>query len=325
MSFPQSIRYLIRLRDDSRGFMRYGRKEHTIAILTLVPSIVAVLVFVYGCIGWTFRVSLSDWKGILPNFTCIGIKNYLTIFKSDRFVIDLLNNLFFSFFFIGGCVFAGMGLAILLDRPIKGEAVFRNIYIFPLAISFVVSGIAWKWLLSPNSGINMLLNTLLSRIGWESARIEWQWYISTRKIGPFHLALLSPAIAACWQFVGYIMAMYLAGLRTIPEELREAAHVDGASSWKVYRMIIIPLLRPVTLSALIILGHISLKIFDLIYVMTGSGPGYATEVPSLYMYELTFRANFYSRGAAVAVVMFAMVAVIIIPYLIICLRREVEV
>jgi glucose/mannose transport system permease protein len=138
------------------------------------------------------------------------------------------------------------------------------------------------------------------------------------------MALNGVAIAAVWQMSGFCMAMFLAGLRGIPEELREAARVDGASESQIFWRVIFPLLRPITLSAVIILGHISLKIFDLIYVMTKGGPGFSTDLPSLYMFDATFQQNLYSRGAAIATMLLLMVAILIVPYLIWNLRGETE-
>jgi glucose/mannose transport system permease protein len=138
------------------------------------------------------------------------------------------------------------------------------------------------------------------------------------------VALVPVVIAAAWQLTGYTMAMYLAGLRAIPDELREAARVDGASEFDLYRRIMLPLLRPITLSALIVLGHISLKIFDLVYTMTGKGPGFVTDVPGIFMFETTFQGNHYSQGAAISMIMLFMVALVIVPYLVFSLRREVE-
>jgi len=303
--------------------VRQSRKERLIVILTILPSVAAIILFVYGFIAWSVAVSFSNWKGILPDYSIASplFKNFISIFKSQRFTIDIFNNIFFSFFFLALCVGGGLLLAILLDKSIKGEGVFRTVYLLPLAISFVVTGVVWKWIFAPSTGVNLLLTGLLSKIGIEHT-VNFGWYTSTASIGPFNIALLPVIIAASWRYIGYVMAMYLAALRGIPAELKEAARVDGASEFTIYRRIILPLLKPITLSALIILGHISLKMFDLFYVMTGSGSGFVTDVPSIYMYETTFRASEYGRGAAISLVMLVMVAVVIIPYITISLRKE---
>jgi len=226
-------------------------------------------------------------------------------------------------FFLLLCIGVGLLLAILLDQKIKGEGIFRTIYLFPMALSFVVTGVVWQWIFAPGTASRPRgINALLDIIGLEN--LQWKWYTDTTSIGPFHLALIPVIIAASWQLIGYTMAMYLAGLRGIPEELREAARVDGASEYSVYRHIILPILSPITLSALIVLGHISLKIFDLIYTMTGKGPAFVTDVPGIFMFETTFQGNHYAQGAAISMVMLFMVALVIIAYLWYSLRREVE-
>jgi glucose/mannose transport system permease protein len=229
---------------------------------------------------------------------------------------------FFSILFLALCIGGGLLLAILVDQSIKGEGIFRTVFLFPLAISPVVTGVAWKWIFSPKTGINVLLSNFLSKIGLKHT-VEFGWYTSTVSFGHFNIALIAIIIAASWAFVGYVMAMYLAALRGIPAELKEAARVDGASEFKIYTKIILPLLKPITLSALIILGHISLKMFDLIYVMTGRGPGFVTDFPSIFMYDTTFTASKYGQGAAISLIMLLMVAVVIIPYLTISLRKGV--
>jgi glucose/mannose transport system permease protein len=302
--------------------MKLLKKERTIVILTVVPSILGIAVFVYGFIGWTVVVSLSNWNGILPDYSFAGLKNFVDVFKNVRFTTDIYNNAFFSLLFIGVSIGGGLMLAILVDQSVKGRNFFRNAFLFPMVISPVVTAVAWKWIFSPNTGINSLINTLLLKIGVDHT-VEFGWTISTIQIGPFNVALTALIIAACWTFVGYIMAMYLAAIRGIPSELIESARVDGASEFMIYWRVILPLLKPITLGAVIILGHISLRMFDLFYVMSGRGPGFITDFPSIFMYEATFRANRYGQGAAISLIMLAMVAVVIIPYLKISLRKGV--
>lgn len=309
--------------------MSHMRRERWIGFLMVLPSIILLAIFVYGFIGWTTVVSLSQWDGIEPNYAWAGFENFRLLFSSDggiaakRFSIDLWNTLFFTIFFLLLCIGGGLLLAILLDQKVKGEGFFRTIYLFPMALSFVVTGVVWQWIFAPGTSSRPRgINALLENFGLEFLR--WKWYTDTSSIGPFHLALIPIIIAAAWQLTGYTMAMYLAGLRGIPEELREAARVDGASEFQIYRHIIMPLLRPITFSALIVLGHISLKIFDLIYAMTGKGPGFVTDVPGIFMFETTFRGNHYAQGAAISIIMLLMVAVVIVPYLVYSFKEEVE-
>jgi glucose/mannose transport system permease protein len=304
-------------------------------ILMIAPSAIAIGIFVYGFIAWTGYVSLSRWRGILPDFTFVGLTNYQNIFTTARFQTDIRNTIVFTLFFLIGSLGVGLLLAVLLDSKVKGESIFRLIYLFPMALSFVVTGTVWQWLFAPGTPQDPVgINLLFQRIGlplfqdWSTVATVvpgggWMPGWSRTRIG-VPLAMLPVVIAAVWQMSGFTMAMYLAGLRGIPDELREAARVDGASEWQIFRRITLPLLQPVTLSAIIILGHISLKIFDLILTQTGGGPGNATDVPGIFMYETTFKSNKYAEGAAVAIVMLLMVAVLIVPYLIQSMKSETE-
>jgi glucose/mannose transport system permease protein len=308
--------------------MAHARRERWLAFLMVLPSIILIAIFVYGFIGWTTTVSLSKWDGIEPDYTWVGLENFRKLLvgggtSARRFHIDLWNTFFFTLLFLVACVVVGLVLAILLDQQIKGEGIFRTIYLFPMAISFVVTGVVWQWIFAPGTETRLRgVNALLHSVGLDILR--WGWYTDTTSIGPFHVALIPVIIAAAWQLTGYTMAMYLAGLRSIPEELREAARVDGASEIGIYRHVILPMLQPITLSALIILGHTSLKIFDLVFTMTGRGPGFVTDVPGIFMFETTFQGNHYSQGAAISIIMLLTVAVVVVPYLIHSLRREVE-
>jgi len=160
------------------------------------------------------------------------------------------------------------------------------------------------------------INLLLERAGLGFLKSGWY---TDPKIG-----IKAVVIAAVWQMSGYVVAMYVAGLRSIPEELREAARIDGASEIQIYRYVILPLLRPITLGAVIILGHISLKIFDLIVAMTGPGIGFCCDVPAYFMWETTFHSNRFAQGASIAIIMLMMVAVLIVPYLVYSLRKEAQ-
>ena len=284
----------------------------------VAPSVVAIAVFVYGFIAWTGFTSLTRWNDILPNYAWVGWRNYLNLFQAFRFRIDILNTVKFTAAFLAGSIAIGFVLAVVLDQRIRGEAFFRTIYLAPLAISFIVTGVVWHWLLNPGSaqlgsvGINLLLERL--HLGF----LRTGWYTDP------HIGILAVAIAATWQMSGYVMALYLAGLRGIPDDIREAARVDGAGEWQLYRRILVPLLQPVTLSAVIILGHISLKIYDLVVAMTGPGPGFSSDVPAFFMFDTTFRGNHFAQGAAIAEILLLLVAVLTVPYLVYSTRTEVE-
>jgi glucose/mannose transport system permease protein len=323
-------------------------RDRIYSLLIITPSVILIGIFVYGFIGFTGVASVSKWDSLTPDFTFVGMRNYAKLFTIDRFLSDLRNTVTFTVLFLAGCLIIGLFLAILLDQRVKGEAVFRSIFLFPMAISYIVTGVVWRWLLNPgtmqtgSSGVNLLFE----KVGLDFLR--WGWFTDptilhvppessvgqflagigltalTSKYVGISLAMISVVLAATWQMSGYTMAMYLAGLRAIPDELREAARVDGASEIQIYRRIIMPMLRPITLSAVIILGHMSLKIFDLVVSMTGPGPAFATDVPAFFMFDTTFRGNNFAQGAAIAIMLLIMVAVLVVPYLVYTNRTETE-
>lgn len=294
--------------------------DRTLAILLIAPSLIAIAVFVYGFIGWTAVASVSRWDNVVPDFTFVGLLNFERLFANARFQQDLTNTVIFTIAFVIGCIAIGMGLAILLDQKIRGENIFRNIYLFPMAVSFIVTGVVWRWLENPSSGMNKILdvtlNPVLGLVG--IAPVHPGWFIDP------NIGILGVVLAAAWQMSGYIMALYLAGLRSIPDELREAARVDGANEIETYRHIILPLLNPITLSAVIILGHISLKIFDLTSAMTGPGPDFIDDMPAYFMFVTVFQGNHFAQGAAIAIVLLLGVSVLVVPYLVYSVRTETE-
>ena len=285
-------------------------------ILFITPSIVAVGIFIYGFIGWTGFISLTKWNDVLPDYTLVGFKNYQKLFANMRFQIDLHNTLVFTVIFVTSCLLIGLLLAVLIDQRIKGEGIFRNLFLLPMSVSFIVSGVIWRWLFNPGSiqmG-NIGVNQLFEKVGLNF--LICGWYTDP------DIGIKAVAIAAIWQFSGYTMALYLAGLRGIPLELREAASIDGADQFQIFYHIILPFLRPITFGAIIILGHISLKIFDLIVAMTGSGPAFSCDVPAFFMYDTTFRGNHFAQGASIAIVLLLLVSLLIIPYLVSTFRKE---
>lgn len=293
--------------------------ETVMSVGILLPSIVAVAIFVYGFIGWSIRVSLSQWKGLNVDFTLANppLKNFIDLFLHDpRFLVDLRNTGLFTVLFIVGCLIIGLGLAVLLDQRLKGESLFRGIFLFPMSISFIASGVVWGWLMNPAAGSRITgINLIFKSLGLD-------FLISNWLITPQPWGMAFTVIPAVWQLSGFTMALYLGGLRSIPEDLREAARVDGASEFQIYRYIILPLLQPVTLSAVIILGHMSLKIFDLIVAL--GKKAYALDVPGIYMWTTTFDGTQYAQGAAIGIVMLVSVAILVVPYLINSMRTEAE-
>jgi len=284
-------------------------------LLLLSPSLIVLAVFVYGLIGWTVNLSLQDKHNALPSEGFVGLDNYTNLFTndiSDRFTHSLRNLAVFTVVFIVGTLVMGVLWAVLLERGARAEGLFRTIYLFPMAVSFVASGVVWRWLMNSGTGDNAGgLNVIFS--GLHLGFLENRWWTDP------NWGMAAMALPAIWQLSGYIMALFLAGFRGIPQELREAAVMDGASTFQLYRQVLFPQLTPVALSALIILGHMSMKMFDLI--MSVSGPQYLTEVPSVYIWQMLL-TNDQAKAAAIAVFLLLVVAVVIVPYLVYVNRAE---
>lgn len=287
------------------------RGDRLIALLVLSPSIFLVGLFIYGFIGWTFYISTVDWNSVVENYDFVGLKNWTRLVNDARFHSDLRNHLIYAAGFMSQCLILGFILATLLDQKIKSEAVFRTIFIFPFAVSGIVTGVAWRWLMHPSSGLNLIF----ASIGLENFQPAW---FATPRHG-----MWAVTIAAAWQFTGYVMALYLAGLRGIPAELREAAAIDGAGSIAIYRYVIIPLLMPVTFIAIVLTGMNSIRVFDLVTAMGGSGPAFATDTLAYNMYQTTFGSYRFSLGAAIASFMILLSMFLVIPYLR-SMRQEIE-
>ncbi|WP_251975742.1 carbohydrate ABC transporter permease [Salinicola avicenniae] len=278
------------------------RLQRWLPKLVLSPSCVLILFFVYGFIAWTSYISFSN-SGMLPEYTWAGLRQWSRLWGSWTWGIALHNIWVFGLLYIVSCTLLGLLLAILLDQRIRAEGALRTVYLYPMALSFIVTGTAWQWFLNPGLGLEKTVQAL----GWES--FSFNWLIDS------NMAIYTVVIAAVWQATGFIMAMFLAGLRGIDGEMIKAAQIDGAPAWKIYLRIIIPQLRPVFLSAVVVLAHLAIKSFDLIVAMTGGGPGNATAVPATFMYSYAFSRNEMGIAAASAVFMLAVIAALIIPYL----------
>ena len=285
------------------------RLQAWIPKLVLSPSLALTLLFVYGFILFTAYLSFTDSR-ILPSFGWVGFENYEKLWRLSHWKISISNLGVFAVCYIGICTAIGLALAIGLDQKIRGEGVLRPIYLYPMALSFIVTGTAWKWFLDPGIGLENTMHLW----GWESFEFGW---IKDRE-----LAIYTIVLAAVWQSSGFVMAMFLAGLRGIDNEILKAAQIDGASNWNLYRRVIIPQLRPAFLSAFVILAHLAIKSYDLVIALTGGGPGRATELPATFMYSYTFTRNQMGIGASSAVIMLMTIAAIMIPYLYSELREK---
>lgn len=270
--------------------------------LVLAPSTFVVLIAVYVFIAWTAWISMSSSK-VVPIYDFVGLEQYIRLWATERWHTAVFNLFIFSSLFLIGAVFIGLLLAILLDQRVRAEGALRAIYLYPMALSFIVTGTAWKWILNPGLGIQKVVNDL----GWDSFVFNW--------IVDPHYAIYTVVIAGIWQSSGFAMAVFLAGLRGIDNSIIKAAQIEGASLPQIYWRIIVPMLRPAFLSVVVLLSHIAIKSFDLVLALTNAGPGGSTELPSTFMFAASFRRNQLGVGAASAMMMLMTVAAIIVPYL----------
>ncbi|MCW5663547.1 MAG: sugar ABC transporter permease [Piscinibacter sp.] len=270
--------------------------------LVLAPSFVISFLFIYGLMAWNGYLSLSASR-LLPNYEFVGFDQYVTLFESERWWVALKNLAIFGglFIFLGMAI--GLLLAILLDQKIRAEGALRTVYLYPMALSFIVTGTAWKWILNPGLGLEKVMHDW----GWTSFGFDWL-------INPDR-AIYTIVIAGVWQSSGFVMALFLAGLRGIDDSILKAAQIDGASLPRIYWRIIIPSLRPVFFSTLMVLAHLAIKSFDLVMALTAGGPGFATDLPATFMYTMSFSRGQIGLGAASATIMLATVAAIVVPYL----------
>ena len=286
-----------------------ARLDHWLPRLVLAPSFVLSFLFIYGLIAWNGYLSVSASR-LLPNYEFVGLQQYEILFESERWMVALKNLGIFSVLFIGIGMALGLLLAILLDQKIRAEGLLRTIYLYPMALSFIVTGTAWKWILNPGLG----LEHLMQQWGFENFRFDWL-------VDP-NMAIYTVVIAGVWQSSGFVMALFLAGLRGIDDSIIKAAQIDGATLPQIYWRIIIPSMRPVFFSTLMVLAHIAIKSFDLVMALTAGGPGFATDVPATFMYTHAFTRGQIGLGAASATVMLATVAAIVVPYLYSELRSQ---
>ncbi|MGB8314921.1 MAG: sugar ABC transporter permease [Aestuariivirga sp.] len=276
--------------------------------LVVSPLFAVSLFFVYGFIAWTIYISLTR-SAVLPNYQFAGVIQYERLWDTPRWYVALTNLFIFTSLFMLGCTAIGILLAILLDQRIRIEGTIRAIYLYPMALSFIVTGTAWKWILNPGLGLEHVIR------GWGFENFRFDWLVNP------HMAVYTVVIAGVWQSSGYVMALFLAGLRSVDDEILKAAAIDGAGPIRTYSSIVLPMVRPVFLSAFIILAHLAIKSFDLVMALTGGGPGYATDMPATFMYSFAFQRSELGEAAASAVMMLVTVVAIIVPYLYSELRR----
>jgi glucose/mannose transport system permease protein len=277
--------------------------ESILPKLVIAPAFVLGFAFIYGLMVWNGVLSVTASR-MLPNYDeFVGLEQYVRLFEMDRWWVALKNLGIFSVLYVGGSMLLGMFLAILLDQKIRSEGALRTIYLYPMALSFIVTGTAWKWILNPSLGLEKLMHDL----GWASFQFDWLVQGET--------AIYCVVMAGIWQSAGFAMALFLAGLRGIDDSIIKAAQMDGATLPRIYWRIILPILRPVVFSTIMVLSHLSIKSFDLVMALTGGGPGFSTDVPATFMYTMSFTRGQIGLGAASATMMLATVAAIVVPYL----------
>lgn len=268
--------------------------------IVLSPTVLTSLIFVYGFIGLTAYLSLTESR-LMPNYTFSGFSQYSALFEIDRWWVSATNLGIFGGLFILICLVVGLLLAIFLDQRIRAEGALRAIYLYPMALSFIVTGAAWKWILNPGLGLEKMMHD------WGFANFSMDWLVDS------DMAIYTVVIAGVWQSSGFVMALFLAGLRGIDDSIMKAAMVDGASLPTIYRRIVIPSLRPVFFSVLLVLSHIAIKSFDLVMALTAGGPGTSSDVPAIFMYQFSFTRGQLGLGAASAMMMLMTVLAVLVP------------
>ena len=282
-------------------------KKNIPTIIFIAPAVILVVIFVYIFSGWNVWTSLTDWRIIGRMGKFIGVQNYIELFTNDdTFRMCFFNTIKLMAIFIGLTIPLGIICAIFLDLGLKGKGIFRTIYLIPLSFSFVASATMWSWMFMPDKGS---INTLLRMLNLHF--LTQPWITSTRQ------AIICVAIVYIWQFSGFATLIYYAGISSVDPNIIDAVKVDGATTFQKYSRVVIPLQKPATLTVLLILLMYSLRAFDLVWVLTGGGPAFSSEVLATYMYRVTFNQNLFAYGASISFVMFILsFIIIIIPVLI---------
>lgn len=270
-------------------------------ILVIAPSIVASFVYVFVFAGWTFYISLSD-STLLPSYGFRGLDNYVSLWSNRRWGVAYTNLFYFSAFYVTCAMAFGLLLAILIDQRIRAESFWRTIFLYPLAVSFIVTGTVWQWLYNPASGIQFLVNSW----GWT----DFEFALTTDRKN----AIWAIIITGIWASAGFSMALFLAGLRSVDPDIIKAAQIDGASWFRTYWKVILPSIAPIFLAVAVVLLQFAIKTFDLAVALTNSGPGISTTFPATYVYDFMFQRGEIGEGAAAAMMVLAALAVVLVPY-----------
>ncbi|MGF1474662.1 MAG: carbohydrate ABC transporter permease [Geminicoccaceae bacterium] len=272
------------------------------ATTALIPAGLIVLVVYLGCMLWTVRLSFTSSK-LLPTLDWVGFDQYERLFASTRFQIAVENVLIFGVLFMAACLILGFLLAVFIDQRIRAEGFFRTVYLYPHALSFIVTGLVWQWFLNPTLGLQKLVRDT----GFESFSFDW---LVNRE-----MAIYTVVIAGVWQAAGLVMAILLAGLRGVDADIWKATKVDGIPTWRVYVSIVLPMLKPMVITATLLLAIAVVKVYDLVVAMTKGGPGIATDVPAKFVMDHLFQRTNVGLAMACATVMLVTVAAVLAPWL----------
>jgi len=326
----------------SRAKRPSRKRRFNAPALMLLPSFLVVSLFVYVFIAYSVGVSISEnWRPAKPDFTPSDpwYDSYIGLAKVPRFQADIRNSVVFTVLFLLLAVVVGFLFAAMVHNVLRARGFFRSFFLLPYALSFIVTGVVWRWLFNPVSGLNLLLRSSGVSGAYQSLTgnaLQPDWVSSPTVLGDISgileflipggdiiqvkmgipLALVAVVLAASWQLMGFAMAMFLAGMASIPNEIHEAALVDGASGIRYYRSIVLPLLKPMAVTAIVILAHVAFKMFDLVIAMSGSGVGFATDMPAMYVYDTAFRALRPNSASAAAIVMLVLVLLVVVPYIV---------
>ncbi len=269
--------------------------------IILTPSLLATFLYVFVFSAWTIWISLSN-SSLLPDYKLVGFRHYGELWQNHRWTIAYTNLFVFGALYVIGTSIIGLALAILIDQRVRAEALWRTIYLYPVAVSFVVTGTVWRWIFNPTSGIESMMHHL----GWMGFHFAW--------IADRDLAIYTVVISGIWNHAGFCMVLFLAGLRSVDPDLIKAAQIDGASMARIYRRILIPSIRPIFIAVLVVLLQFAIKTFDLVQSLTTGGPGLSTQVPAIYVYDLMFQRGQMALGASGAIMILLALAVVLVPY-----------
>lgn len=285
------------------------RLRRWVPIFVLTPSIIASFVYVFVFCGWTFYISLSD-STLLPTYGFKGLQAYSDLWANRRWGVAYSNLFFFSVFYVTIAMAVGLLLALLIDQKVRAESFWRTMFLYPLAVSFIVTGTVWQWLYNPTSGIEFFVHQL----GWT----DFHFALTTDRKN----AIWAIIITGIWQSSGFAMALFLAGLRSVDGDIIKAAQIDGASTFRTYRKVILPSITPIFLAVAVVLLQFAIKTFDLAVALTNSGPGISTTFPATYVYDLMFQRGEIAEGAAASIMILVALAVVLVPYSIYLVWRQ---